>query len=91
MEGIDKETRTSVKNEQCGRRTYKLFTKFFDFGKEATRKIEKHGSTGRDERTALKERNGSDGDKRKRRNGGDEIRASCKVKILNVGVARHCR
>ena len=50
--------------------------------------IEKHGSTRPHERTAVKERNGSDGDKRRRRNDVDEIGSSREVKILKVGVAR---
>ena len=77
--------------EQCGKRTYKLFNKFIYVGREATRKVEKHGRTQRDERTAMKERNRSDGDKRRRRNVEDEIGALGKEKIRKVGVARHCR
>ena len=42
--------------EQCGRRTYKPINKSIDMGREARRKVEKHGSPRRDQRTAMKER-----------------------------------
>ena len=50
-----------------------------------TKKFEEQDSTRRDERTARKERSGSDGDKRTLRNNKDETGASREAKILKVG------